>query len=40
MYTIGVEAPGFKSFSQTNIVLNVNDAIGLPPIIMAIGACG
>jgi len=36
-YTITVEAPGFKTFSQKNIVLNVNDAIGLPPIVMALG---
>ena len=36
-YTITVEAPGFKIFSQRNIVLNVNDAIGLPPIVMALG---
>lgn len=37
-YTITVEAPGFKTFAQKNIVLNVNDVIGLPPIVMAIGA--
>ena len=36
-YTITVESPGFKVFSQKNIVLNVNDAIGLPPITMALG---
>jgi hypothetical protein len=37
-YTITVEAPGFKTFSQRDIVLNVNDAIGLPPITMALGS--
>ena len=37
-YTINIEAPGFKTFSQKNIVLNVNDAIGLPPIVMALGS--
>ena len=37
-YTIRVEAAGFKTFSQRNIVLNVNDAIGLPPITMALGS--
>ena len=35
-YTITVEAPGFKTFAQRNIVLNVNDAIGLPAITMAL----
>ena len=36
-YTITVEAQGFKTFSQKNIVLNVNDALGLPPINMQVG---
>jgi hypothetical protein len=37
-YTIIVEASGFKSFSQKNIALNVNDNIGLPPIVMTVGS--
>ena len=37
-YTISVEAAGFKSFSQKNVLLNVGDALGLPPIVMSIGA--
>ena len=37
-YTIRVEASGFKTFLQRNIVLNVNDAIGLPPITMSLGS--
>jgi hypothetical protein len=36
-YTITVEAQGFKTYSQKNITLNVNDAIGLPPIAMQVG---
>ena len=37
-YTITVEAPGFKSYSQKDIVLNVNDKLGLPPILLTVGA--
>ena len=37
-YTITVEATGFKKYSQSSILLNVNDALGLPPIVMQVGA--
>jgi hypothetical protein len=37
-YTITVEADSFKTYSQKDVVLNVNDVLGLPPIVMAIGA--
>src|SRR4029077_16185129 len=33
-YTITIEAPGFKAYSQKEIVLNVNDNIGLPPAVL------
>jgi ABC-type antimicrobial peptide transport system permease subunit len=33
-----VEAAGFKKYTQTGIVLNVNDKLGLPPITLEIGA--
>src|SRR5579863_4506494 len=37
-YTVSVEAAGFKKYTQRNIVLNVNDNLGLQPIVMDIGA--
>jgi hypothetical protein len=37
-YTITVDAPGFKTYSQRDIVLNVNDKIGLPPVMLEVGA--
>jgi hypothetical protein len=37
-YTITVEAQGFKSYSQKDIVLNVNDNLGLPPVALTVGA--
>jgi Carboxypeptidase regulatory-like domain len=37
-YTITVEAQGFKKYSQKDILLNVNDALGLPAIVMTLGA--
>ena len=37
-YTITVEMQGFKGYSQKDILLNVNDNIGLPPIVLTVGA--
>lgn len=37
-YTITVEMQGFKSYSQKDIVLNVNDNLGLPPVVLTVGA--
>ncbi|HEY7392579.1 MAG TPA: carboxypeptidase regulatory-like domain-containing protein [Bryobacteraceae bacterium] len=37
-YSLTVEASGFKKYSQTGIVLNVNDKLGLPPITLEVGA--
>jgi carboxypeptidase family protein len=38
IYTITVEAPGFKTYTRNDIVLNVNDKIGLPPTILTVGS--
>ncbi len=37
-YTITIEAAGFKTYTQKDIVLNVNDKIGLPPIVLTVGS--
>jgi hypothetical protein len=37
-YTVKIEAPGFKTYEQKNIVVNVNDKIGLPPVLLTVGA--
>ena len=37
-YTITIEAPGFKAYTQKEIVLNVNDNLGLPPAILTVGS--
>ena len=37
-YTLDVEAPGFKKFTQTHIGMNVNDRLGLPAISLQVGA--
>ena len=37
-YTITVEMQGFKTYSQKDIVLNVNDNLGLPPVMLTVGA--
>lgn len=37
-YTIRIEAQGFKTYEQKDIVLNVNDKIGLPPVLLTVGA--
>ena len=36
-YSLTVEATGFKKYTQTNIILNVNDKLGLPPITLDVG---
>ncbi|HLI85650.1 MAG TPA: carboxypeptidase regulatory-like domain-containing protein [Bryobacteraceae bacterium] len=36
-YTLTVTAAGFKKYTQTGIVLNVNDKLGLPPIVLEVG---
>ncbi|MEO5926951.1 MAG: carboxypeptidase-like regulatory domain-containing protein [Bryobacteraceae bacterium] len=37
-YKLTVEAAGFRVYNQENIVLNVNSRIGLPTIVMQVGA--
>src|SRR5580658_7267689 len=37
-YTIRIEAQCFKTYEQKDIVLNVNDKIGLPPVLLTVGA--
>jgi hypothetical protein len=39
-YTVTVELPGFKSYKKTDIKLFVNDRMGLPPIVLEVGAQG
>jgi Carboxypeptidase regulatory-like domain/TonB-dependent Receptor Plug Domain len=39
-YTVDVEAAGFKKFTQTHILLNVNDRLGLPSISLEVGTTG
>src|SRR5712692_4064261 len=39
-YTITVEVAGFKKYTQANIVVNVNDRLGLPAIALEIGSTG
>ncbi|MFM2124246.1 MAG: hypothetical protein RL328_697, partial [Acidobacteriota bacterium] len=39
-YKVTVEAPGFRVYNQENIVLQLNDRIGLPPIAMQVGTTG
>ena len=36
-YSLTVEASGFKKYTQTGIVLNVNDKLGLPPVVLQLG---
>jgi hypothetical protein len=36
-YKLTVEATGFRLYNQENIVLNLNDRIGLPAIVMQVG---
>jgi hypothetical protein len=37
-YRITVEAPGFRIYNQGNIVVQVNDRVGLPTITMEVGS--
>jgi len=37
-YTIRVELPGFKTYTQRDIKLFVNDRLGLPAIVLEVGA--
>src|SRR5215831_5004154 len=39
-YTITAELPGFKTYKKTDIKLFVNDKMGLPPIVLEVGAQG
>ncbi len=39
-YTVTVELPGFKTYKKTDIKLFVNDKMGLPPIVLQVGAQG
>jgi hypothetical protein len=37
-YTVTVEAPGFKKYSRTDISLDANQRLGLPPIALEVGS--
>jgi Carboxypeptidase regulatory-like domain/TonB-dependent Receptor Plug Domain len=39
-YTLSVEKTGFKIFTQSGLVVNVADRIGLPPINLEVGTVG
>jgi hypothetical protein len=39
-YTVDVEAPGFKKITQTHVVMNVNDRLGLPTVTLEVGTTG
>ena len=39
-YTVTVEASGFKKFTQSHIVMNVNDRLGLPIMTLEVGSTG
>ncbi|HTS24489.1 MAG TPA: carboxypeptidase regulatory-like domain-containing protein [Bryobacteraceae bacterium] len=39
-YTVTVEASGFKKYAKTDITLYAQDRVGLPPIMLEIGAVG
>jgi hypothetical protein len=36
-YVVTVEAPGFKKYTQSGISIDVNDKLGLPPIVLQVG---
>ena len=36
-YVIGVEAPGFKKYTQENVILHANEKASLPDIVLAVG---
>src|SRR5215471_1195308 len=37
-YTVSVEASGFKKYVKTNVTLYAQDRVGLPPIVLELGA--
>lgn len=37
-YTIKIDAPGFKAYRQTNLVLNANERLSLGEVLLSIGA--
>jgi hypothetical protein len=39
-YTLTVEVMGFKKYTQSGITMNVNDRMGLPPIVLEVGTTG
>jgi hypothetical protein len=39
-YSVSIEAPGFKKYVKQDIKLFAQDRIGLPPIILDLGAVG
>ncbi len=39
-YALTIETSGFKKYTQSGIVLNVNDRLGLPPISLEVGSTG
>ena len=39
-YSVTVEAPSFKKYTQSGITLDVNERLGLPPISLEIGTTG
>src|SRR5579863_6015244 len=39
-YTETIDAAGFKKYVQSGITLDVNDKLGLPPVVMEVGAAG
>jgi hypothetical protein len=39
-YTLTVEVTGFKKYTQSGIVVNANDRLGLPSIALEVGSTG
>ena len=39
-YTVSVETAGFKKYVRTDIILYAQDRVGLPPIVLELGAVG
>ena len=37
-YTLTAELPGFKTYKKTDIKLFVNNAMGMPPIVLEVGS--
>jgi hypothetical protein len=36
-YSVTVSAPGFKKYTQKDVVLRIGDNLGLPPVVMEVG---